>query len=360
MSFVSIPGYAKAPLSAAQYARNGKCPDAVFQGALADAVNAAAAIRTKEVARFGAATYSIPILAARRWRFAFCTSPFARLIWMRVTLTMPDKGADNSGCRLIVRDAAGTLIGTAIAYQGGFIVSPPTTPSYWSHFDVPLDDGAGNAIIVPAGTVLFGEFDGYNNGRPVAVSVYESSMLPDTANGYAPSNYTSLAPVLAGHRTAVAAAARAMWQRGGAHLANWSCGLDSAPAHSNTTVATNLIDLTSTTVSAATPGITLDLRYCARAKDAGQVPVTMYACGAPTSGAVGGSVVLKDSAGTTLATVGTFTALAPTAGAWLSTFWKSASFSLPATLAKYDFQIVGSASPGLDVYAVSLFPTPLT
>lgn len=110
----------------------------------------------------------------------------------------------------------------------------------------------------------------------------------------------------------------------------------------------NVVDNTSTTVSASTPGLTVDLRSHATLRTTSQgVPVRFmvaaYSAGALDSGAI----KLLDSTG---AAVLTALVNAPAAGE----YWYWADGYLPATLAKYDVHFGGNILSTLTPYAASV------
>lgn len=78
----------------------------------------------------------------------------------------------------------------------------------------------------------------------------------------------------------------------------------------------------------------------------GGIPVVMWVYGnANPSG--GGAVTLKDSAGTTIASITSWTPSTPA--------WQSVTFNLPATADKYDLQLNGNGVAAMNLYAVSIY-----
>jgi hypothetical protein len=138
--------------------------------------------------------------------------------------------------------------------------------------------------------------------------------------------------------------ATSLWKRGAAQLWNWSADLQSSPVSISSATFTNIIDATSTTVSASTPGATSDTRYC-RTRSKSTVPCVFAAYG-KMSGATGGAIRLLDSSGSTLAEINSFTT---TAG------WHSTTVDLPAALDKLDVHIAGIGLQSVQIGAFSLY-----
>jgi len=108
----------------------------------------------------------------------------------------------------------------------------------------------------------------------------------------------------------------------------------------------NLIDNTSTTVSASTPGVQLDLRYrTTLSRAALGVPVRFWAYASSTVASDTGYVQILDSAGAAKLTV-------PITGTTAQ--WYATEGYLPATDAKYDAHYGGNTLGTLNVYAFTV------
>ena len=109
----------------------------------------------------------------------------------------------------------------------------------------------------------------------------------------------------------------------------------------------NIIDNTSTTVSANTPGWTIDLRaHSTRSRASFGVPVRFKICVNTTVANDGGFVQLVDSTGTPMIVI-------PTTGT--GTQWYTQDGWLPETLAKYDLQYGAGAAGTITPLAMSLY-----
>lgn len=114
----------------------------------------------------------------------------------------------------------------------------------------------------------------------------------------------------------------------------------------------NVIDNSSTTVSASTPGITVDLREHTtyRLRNVG-VPVRFKVCVYSSAGADTGAVKLLDSNGVALITcLVNGAATTDAEGDW---YW--ADGYVPDALAKYDVHYGGNTTGSLTVFSTSLY-----
>ena len=115
----------------------------------------------------------------------------------------------------------------------------------------------------------------------------------------------------------------------------------------------NVVDNSSTTVSANTPGWTVDLRNHTthRLRSVG-VPCRFKICVNSTTGGDTGAVKLVDSSGTSVMTclVNNPAATSSTVGDW---YWVDGY--VPASLAKYDVHYGGNTTGSLTVFSASLY-----
>lgn len=344
MTVVSAPYGARKPLLSKLVFRNGLYPEAGRHSFVAEEANRVARYCTKSW-HFTSPLLAVPAAggASRtRWRAFIHTSPHCRYAYVRF-LSLPSNNAGHPISRV------------------SFTVSGDIAPSATADHapgGITDDDGldtisigqqrtmSGFSLVdLTANTDYEIQVDDIDNARTLAVSIFEVSLAPDTDNGYAQSTFVAGQDILDVHREQLTVMERLLWKRSAAPLITWSCDGDS-----DAYVATgtkNVIDGTSTTVTTATPGWTIDCRYRTTVRRASSgVPVIFraYAKTAATTGAV----YLKNSSGTILATC----ALSSATAAWVS----SGAFYLPATLAKYD--IHGAVLTGLGnttVYAASLY-----
>lgn len=334
-------GATPAPIHVARYARNGLLPHAVFETELGNSLAFAARIRVKSLLSWFVPFADIPSDSGStrtRWRAAAHTSPMCRRLRAVVYLAQQDSAdATEAGCAVYATNAdASTTYGSG-TYQFG------TSSTGTTNADVPSEFSIGEIVIsAPADTDIFLRVDDTGKGRLISCTIYEEGLPIWTGNGYPQSQVAVTSPILDDRRAAMLQLATNLWKRGAAHLWNWSRDLQSSPL---TVVATtlNVIDGTSSTVSAATPGATIDLRYC-RTRSVSTVPCVFAAWASMSAGS--GEILLKDSGGNTLATL----TINSSTAAWYTT-----TVDLPAALAKYDVLASNAAAGTLSVGAFSLY-----
>lgn len=345
MTALTLVQYARPQLEVMQFARNGHIPDAIFHTAIAEHGNHAAAFHVRQVARFSIPMQSIPNHDAtrNRWRFAFHSSPYAYTLLVCMAISYYPEGAGNPYGMCRIDDGMGT-IGDAIV-SGGFRSTTATdVPAWISSGTAVLDDGAGAVAELDPDTDYYGTVSDNNDARLVSMTAWELSLPGDTDNDYVEQAFGLGQPILDVHRGDLATMLRKLWRRGAAHSWNWSVNLQSGPRTRTSATAANLIDTSVTTVSAASPGPTIDLTNRSTVRR-GSVPMRLQVRAKMASGT--GTVLLKDDGGTTLLTISVNSSTEQ---------WWSGTVDLPATSAKYDVQFAGNGTNLLSVYAVSLYP----
>lgn len=330
----------------AKYARNGLVPHAVFETQLASSLNFAGAARTKQlfhgycpIANIPASTYSPRV----RWRFAGHTGPLLRSIRARVLLALQNSGdpiATPPRVKLYITNADGSTVYGSGTFVAGY--NPNSTP-----LDRPAEFISGLITIssVPADTDIYGRFeDGDSGGRLIAASVYEESQ-PLSSSGYAtpvPVN----GPIYNARRQKLYQLGTNLWKRGAAQLINWTVDNQATPLTTTSINRRNIIDNTSTAVTASTPGYTIDLRYC-RTLMQSTVPCVLQAYGAFSSG-TGGSVLLYGPSDNFLGAVSNWTSATPA--------WKQTTINLPANLDELELYFTTNGGVGtFSLHAVSLY-----
>jgi hypothetical protein len=202
-------------------------------------------------------------------------------------------------------------------------------------------------LAVSPDTDYTGLFTDKNYGRIQSALVFEISSMTDHNSGYLSQNISERAPIHDAYRQNQLPLIRNQWKRGGCMQINWHVENGSTGAITNATATLkNIVDDTTTAVSADSPGYTLDMTYRDRLSQTSGVPCVMKAYGG-SSFANGGTVVLKDSAGATVATLTGFTT---------SNSWQSVAFNLPATADKYDIHYATTgAALTFTLHAVSIY-----
>ena len=347
MTAISVSPSIQPLTQVAKYARNNRVPDSSFQKELVALANSAAAYRGKELFRSSGAIDGAPASASgtrTRHRFAFHASPYCDLVAATFVMgPLLDGAGDASYSQLTITTTGGSLVGSAkkyatISYGGGAAAG-----------DNPNNFTVGTVFVnVTADTDYLGSIIDGDLGRCISVVVYEVMLAPDTSSGFLDSNVSVNSPIYSTDREDIMPMADAMWRHAGSLLIPWACETDAlARVAVATKVDTNIIDNSSTTVSTATPGFTLDLTGKATIASGG-VPVVFAAYGMQVAGFAGASgVKLKDSSGTTLADIHP----PATVAGWFST-----TLLLPATKAKYDLHYYATATGGtFTLYDVSVY-----
>lgn len=333
------------PIQLDRWFRNGKAPDATCLNMMNEAANQAALYRTKEVFSILGRTQqsqSSTVAARKRWRAAFRTGPYGDKLYVMAIMLPPSSGYDqNSSAKLeVFSDTAEATVVSSRTLTYGSSPTGASTASgvqYWKRIEGFLEGLTPN-------TNYYLAFTDQAYGRLHSATVFELQSMTTHFDGYLPQNFTEQSQILDTYRRNLAAVVRELWLKAGAKVFTWSVDDGSAPIQTTSATPTNIIDGTSTAVSAATPGFTLDMRYKNRASSS-TVPVEFVAFGSCTVG-TNGVIVVKDSAGVVQAAIST---------AWSATpSWQRASCILPATLDKYDVQFYTAAGT-FSLYAVSAY-----
>lgn len=334
MSLVPVSQILAPLIQAPNYARNGQLAPAIALRDVAQAINQCAALCGKELFTAGGggdmllsqggAAYTV-------YRARIHTGPFCKQIRWYMSLARPDHGSGGSPRAVIElqNGGSGALISSDTATWGYGVDSG--TPNTWGE--------RTGALAVSPTTDYRLEFKVYDNARIANVLVHEEMLAPDTVNGYVANPGDRM---LDDVRGAARKALYDLYRRAGAVVLPWNGQRTNA-----TNTDTNLIDGTTTAApSASSPGFVLDMRYKARQRDAGTgANCLLYAFGSVTTGS-GGSVKVKNSAGTALATLTGFTT---------TPAWQSTALVLPATLAKYDLTFAAPFSSSLTISDVVIF-----
>lgn len=344
MTAVVIPRAQPARIDYKRFANNGDMPDAAFLTLVSDELNHVIKHHGKEVFRVVGHQCMYLNGTRNRWRFHYQSSPFSRAVAVRFTLARATAGYVFGGGGGHGDSPIATLTLTSGAFTGTATGNGPGAYTDGDEFNE-YTNVVGIILGVPADALVSGVLSD-TDSRLVAATVWELPLIGDnTDSGYALSNYQAGGPILATHRESVLTASNLMVRRGCSHLFNFSVDNQDVPRTTTSATNRNIIDDTSTTPSAATPGYTLDMRYKGSvASTSGKVRALFCHYGAVSTGS-GGSCRLIDQAGTVLGTISGITTTAQ---------WRTVVVDLPATQTKYDIQHATSAGT-LSTYAVSCF-----
>jgi hypothetical protein len=334
MSAINVPrGYFKF-MQERRWITNGRVPQADLYTMLATQTNQAVAYRRKELFRAGGLANALASVAPpstrARWRFRGHTGPMTSRLVVVLMMLPADTTVTSPYASVNVTDGGAYNVTKTFYFgstgTGGTAPSSITTTKLYF-------------ASVPSDSEIYGTFTDKDGARLVSAVVYEESLALDTANGYSDQNFAVQQPIYDSHRSTLAQLAGNMWTRGAAHVWNWTADQDST-ATVITAATLNVIDGTSTTVTTSSPGATLDMRY---KNSVGLATVTCTFAVYANMGLGTGSVILKDSAGSAIATI--------TVGTTLQ--WYTVTASLPATSAKYD--VHATCANTMTVYAFSLY-----
>jgi hypothetical protein len=335
---------ASPPLEWRQYCLNGSAPSAQFQNRLNEATNQAVVLRTRQL--FTAISHPDEIGAGSTYRFAFRTSTYHSALVVLATMQPPlGVNGDNAtyGRLKIFSDTAEAVtVKTSDFYYGA---SPGGT-------SVVRLRGWAFAKTVKAyitglspDTEYYGLFSGESGGFLQTATVIETQSMTQILSGYLPTSLNQDSEVLSIYREKVATIQKNLWKKSGRSLINFTVDDAASPITLSSTTATNIVDGSSTTVSASTPGYTLDMRYRDRLMQTSGVPCIFKVYAARTVS--NGTVILKDSAGNQVAAV----SVTGVAG-W---YGGGGTFNLPATLDKYDIHFVAGIGGTITLHAVSIY-----
>lgn len=337
--------WSKAPVEPFQFVRNGKYPDALLQAELTDSANHCALYRIKQLAAFGSYTQNVPAgtygdIERPRWRFRWVSSPYATAVVFKVWMAQAptEGGGSRPRCRLRIANDAGTTQGDAEIGFGAAATSASTPDVLGFSHTYVIEDGGTDVWTPTANTEYQATISDFDNARIVAATIYEA---PYNTTAPFPKGYAVTTPILDTHRELIAAGSRQMWKTGAAPCFHWTVDDAGSPRTRTSATPINVIDNTSTTVSTATPGHTIDLRNRNRAS-ATTVPVKLWVYAGMSADE--GEVSLRDSTGSSVASI----AISGAAG------WSSATANLPATLAKYDIWMASNGTDTISVYHASL------
>lgn len=341
---------ASPPIQLDRWFRNGMHPNAQALNLLNEAANQAALFRTKEVFRaigpLGIGIGGMPgsVASLDRWRFAFHTGPYTHAVMAIVMIASPSASWANdtyAKLQLYTDTAEATPAGSAEFHYGP---GPNgTTQADGFQYLKPIMQ----YIDVDPDTDYYGKISQHYS-RIQSACVFELPSLTENFGGYLAQNVSVMTPVLDVFREKLALLTRAVWRRGAATVLNWTCDdQTNPPTTTSASGTTNILD-GSAAPSASTAGYTLAMNNKDRLSESSGVPVIMKAFGRKTLGTPDGTVYIKDSGGSTVASI---------ANAFNNTpSWQSVTFNLPASTAKYDLmRSCANGSGVFEVFAVSMW-----
>lgn len=336
MSSIIVSPVFEALIQAPGLALNGQLVGAPVESSMRAAMNQVLAYRGKEPFACGSPLSLIPTGATgtrTRWRFASHTSKSCAKLNIHVLLAKNDHTDAFDSFARFTEEGSGQSI--EWHYTG---LEAHDTPDEFAEFHGVMD--------IDPDTDIYGLFEEVDGGRIVSAVVYEEGFVPDTLTGYL-AGTSAGANIYDADREAMVQRALEAWATQGAQVWNFTADLVSLAPTNTTTTWKNVLDTSVTTVSAASPGATIDMTGKAtRQREATGVACIMKVHATTTTAT--GKVRLVNSAGTAIATVDM---TAATGSGWYLT-----TFDMPATEDKYDLQFKADAATGtVLVHAVSIY-----
>jgi hypothetical protein len=332
-----------APLSPKQYVQPKLVPGANYQQRMAREYATIAKFRQKMVAcQYGQVVDIADSAGAgptARLRFAGHTDPFASELRVRVGIaqanyTPPEFPTGHpTDCRVAV-EVVGSSSGTntyyySVGVSGGGALGDVPDQWVWPTLRCPVDPAEDIDVTISV----------EDECRLITASAWCHGNQSDTP--YKLDFVTAVrgGPILDLSREQIAGGLSGKWSRGGSALITWN-GADGAIKLAPSTTYTNAINLSSTTVTSATPGWTIDGTRRNTVAQA-EVPVILR-CYVSSDG---GKVRLASSVGMLLELTGIN-----------SVGWYEVAGTIPAASTKMDLQIarVGAAI-SMGIYAASLY-----
>jgi len=344
---------ASPPINTDRWARNGRHPDASVFNEMNHQMNQAVLFRTREAFSIGGDLGSAPGIQATstagtrtRWRGAFRTMPFHHALLVRAVMFPPSSnyGNDTYATIRIYSDATETTLVSTTELHFGPGPAGAVSVGGWQYHRI-IDSFIEGLTADTEYFILVSDVD---YGRIQSMAVADLQSATQGNDGYLPTNFTEQSQLLDEYRANLVELIEPLEKKGGAKVLQWTANIQGTPRTTTSASAINVIDNTSTTYAAATPGYTLDMRGKARlSQQTSGIPIVFKAFVSCTS-ASNGVVHLRDSSGTIIATC------TNAYGAGV-TGWLSATGVLPATNDQKVYVTYQTAAGTLSCYAYVVY-----
>jgi hypothetical protein len=345
MPAINIPTWLDARIQPNKYARNGRVVSTSVEHYARRLANQFRAYEGRELFSVLAKLPGIGngnSSPRDRWRFRSKTSALSSRVRVVMRLALQDAPhATAPDPRVVFELTDGTFatLGTITHHYG---LGPAG-----GHVDGTLDEFAvvTGYVDVPGGTEVIGTFTEYDRANLISALVYDERPSPTKANGYVYPAATQGSNIYSADRQRLVAIVNS-WPDVGSHVWNFNANDAGTPYTfvGGGGAPKNVVDQSSTTPSASTPGFFFDGTGKALRHQSGDVPVTIWVYG-EASASNGGQVDVLDSGGSTVGSVTISNSLD----------WYSATFTLPDSSAKYDVVASGTFGTTVSVYAVSIY-----
>ena len=342
------------PIHTARFARNGKVPSGPFMRKCAMSVNTVAAYSRRLIGQFARPIQLLPVgqFSGFEGNFVFRTGKsFDRVTCLMGIAPADNVAAANIRARLYIHDdAVGTGVPEVSNYaQLSSIDTGTLMPADVSYHIVELQSGTG-ANQVDEDKLYWGSIQVDDYCRIMSALVFEEVDVADSTEEQFcdPQTFSVGGDILSSDMENLLEAGTSVWQHNGAMLASWgSFARTFSPAFTSATY-TNLIDASSTTVSATSPGFTLNTLYHGSRTDSA-VNVEIGVVARRNSGS--GALNIRFSDGTNNVD---FTGITPTTSSFALT---STTTTIPR-LANTKFDLMAASADGTsswDVDAVAMW-----
>jgi hypothetical protein len=322
--------------------RNGLIPSAALQGNLTAGLNHAVLYRRKLLASYSGrrvrdmSSLVFPDVTGTgptvKWRWRVHTGHGCKQMRFVVKLALA-RGGSNCRVRFGVTPAGGVQVFTGYVTYGVTQETPLDVPNEIGKFHRHLD--------VDADTTYEIELLAEDNARPVSCMIYEIAEEPDTTvDHYTVPGYAVGANILDSHRADMLPAWTALMESNANAAWNWTVDQTAIKRTINSYV--NAMDGSSTSNTAATPGVTLDLTGHATYGRA-TVPFVFAIYASAASGTAGKAKIIS-SAGDIVAITNVGTA-----------GWYTTTVNMATAETKYDLMISGDGSNEVSLFAMSLY-----
>jgi hypothetical protein len=320
-----------------RFARNGQYPAANFYARVANDLNHLNLYRKKEVFQLARPMGSFGAGAAgtvTRWRFRCHTGHATGQLHFKMGMALAETSGLDPYVEWDVTEAGGLTVTTPEIHYGFTALAKSDIPNEWSWPSV--------SVAVDPDTTYECALKVVDYARPFACSVWEVPInADDTIDHYTRKGYAATQPILDSDRGDILPATTALWKKNATSLLHWT--RDTASITRSSATHVNILDGTSTAVSASTPGYTIDTSLHQTAGRA-TVPV-VFAVHGSTSGGLAGKVRLRSASGDVVA-IATISNVSQ---------WHTVTALIPAASVKADLQFACDGVNTLTVNAVSLY-----
>jgi hypothetical protein len=341
MATHSLPYQYPSIIQHAAACRNNMVPDAAYVRRLANGLNHVVAFRRKAPLMFCRPMNAVPAntsdAAVTHWH-AYITTGY---------------GVNQLAFRMGLMKASSGTLGTTDPYVKWNVGGTDTDELHYSAIDAAKSDVADEIMwgeiryAVSSNTAYPIYMQAVGRARPLCALVYEIAEIPvdDTNTGVSNPSITPGTPILDAQSSDLALNGTELWQQNAAHVFSWTSDIGTASPAITATSYTNILDETSTSHSAATPGVQFDLTYM-NSFSRTTVPCVL---------AVRASSAVGTSANNAVRLYDGSTAIATVSSIGTSATWYTATANIATGSLKVDIQAQANSGDTVTVDAVTLY-----